>query len=400
MLPKLFQLALISNSDAKIGLDKCSKRIKESKGNFDFKYFIEESGPKKLRIDGADFISDKIELVNLGKKGRGFVAKVDIPKSTLLVASKALSISFDLEFVNKYCLISYNLLSRTLDKNSQYQNLMNLIYKMRFDPYLSRQVYSLYAGANFSQDTLVPNGIIDTERVESLCTFNSFKSDDLRMLGDEFNNTGLWHMPSFFNHSCLANTYRLHLSDFLFIFTSDCVKKGEELTISYFPLLLLEEREEKAKYFGFKCCCAMCEEDRNDLVNVSKRTQLLKHLDGLKKKNDAKKWLSLIENLNKTYQNRSKYKYDLIMPYGYLAKIFISEFKLDQGIDCFKKVFSLSKECGDLTTAIKIKSEINKLLNLTKGSQETTKSLDSTSEIIDLSPGLIEHIIKNNYSKQ
>lgn len=382
-----------ANKDAKIGLEKCSTRIKESKGIFDFKYFIEESGQKNLRVDGADFTSDKIELVNLGgKKGRGFVANVDIPKSTLLIASKALSISFDHEFLNKNCLISYNLLNRTIDKNSQCQNLMNLIYRMRFDPYLSNQVYSLYAGSKFNRDTLVPNGIIDTERIEAICTFNSFKSDDLRMLKKEFDNSGLWHMPSFFNHSCLANTYRIHLSDFVFIFTCKNVKKGEELTTPYFPLDSLEEREKRAKSFGFKCNCAMCEEERNDLVNVKKRAQLLKNLDNLKTKNDAKKWKSFIENLKMTYQNRNKYKYDLISPYGHLAKSLMLELKLNQGIDCFKKALNLSKECGDLTTAIKINSEINRLLNMTEGSQEAKIWLNSTEEVIDLDPFLIEHI--------
>ncbi|RNA10786.1 isoform A [Brachionus plicatilis] len=388
-----------ANRDAKVGMEKCLKRIEESKGVFDFKYFIEQSA-ENLRVDGADFVSDKIEIADVDKKGRGFVAKVDIPKNTLLVASKALSISFDSEFVKKYCLISYNLMNRTANNNSQCKNLFDLIYRMRFDPYLSDQVYSLYAGKKFNQNKLPPNGIIDTERIEAIHTFNSFKSDDLRLLGKSFENSGLWHMPSFFNHSCLPNTYRVHLSDFVFIFTDQDVKQGEEITISYFPINSFEEREKRANFYGFKCHCPVCEEDRNDMVNIKKRAQLFKNMENLKTNLQSKKLLSLIENLKKTYQKRDRFKYDLISPLGFLAFSFLRELNFEKGNDYFKEVISLSRECKDLTTAIKMASEISRTWVMTGDAQEADKWRKSITDIIQLDPALMEHIINSNHMKQ
>ncbi|CAF0734397.1 unnamed protein product [Brachionus calyciflorus] len=336
------------NKEAKQEIEKCHKRIQETKGIYDFSYLIRNSGKDNLRIDVADYVSDKIEIIDIPKKGKGVIAKVDIPKNTLLVGSKALSISYDCEFILKYVLVAYNLLNRTLDMNSRCQNLLNLIYKMRNDPFLSEKVYSLYAGKNFDRDFKMDPSIIDTERIENIQSFNSFKSDDFRFVKEPIlDNSGVWFIPSFFNHSCIGNTVRIFFSDFVIIYTKRDIKEGEELTLSYLPLKSYEEREKKLQQYGFKCRCELCELDRKDGKLLKKREEMLKNIDKLKEKYDSKKWLNLIEKIRETYKERDKYKYELIRPVMYLSISLLKELKFDQAYRYSFELFEIAKECGD-----------------------------------------------------
>jgi hypothetical protein len=52
--------------------------------------------------------------------------------------------------------------------------MSNLIYKMQDDPTLSNEIYSLYAGSQFSRDTL-KHPLIDVKRIEAIYAFNSFQ---------------------------------------------------------------------------------------------------------------------------------------------------------------------------------------------------------------------------------
>ncbi|CAF0780715.1 unnamed protein product [Brachionus calyciflorus] len=335
------------NKEAKQEIKKCHERIQETKGIYDFSYLIRNSGKDNLRIDVADYVSDKIEIIDIPKKGKGVIAKVDIPKNTLLVGSKALSISYDCEFLSRYALIAYNLLNRTVDKNSQCLNLLNLIYKMRNDPFLSEQVYKLYGGNNFDRDQKINPSIIDTERIENIQTFNAFKAEDFRFIHEKnFDSSGVWYYPSYFNHSCLENCMRIYFSDFVIIYTGRDIKQGEELTVSYFPLESIEEREKISKQFGFKCTCEICEMDRKDSVFNKKRQEILKDIDKVKDNFDSKKIASLVEKVRNTYKQRHKYKYDLIKPIGYLGNKLLQEGKVDEGLKCYIEIFDLAKESG------------------------------------------------------
>jgi hypothetical protein len=46
--------------------------------------------------------------------------------------------------------------------------------------------------------------------------------------------TGLWHLPSFLNHSCVANASVDFLGDMLFVFAKEDIGKSDEITINYF----------------------------------------------------------------------------------------------------------------------------------------------------------------------
>ena len=98
-----------------------------------------------LRLDVADYKSDLINIVDIPNKAKGVVALRDIQRGTLLVVSKAFSITYDCENDGK----SKPLYSEYLYKNNmhtQQPNVIVAVEAIESNPYLAKEFYSLYAG--------------------------------------------------------------------------------------------------------------------------------------------------------------------------------------------------------------------------------------------------------------
>jgi hypothetical protein len=207
-----------------------------------------------LNFDCADFKSSQISIVNIENKSKGVIANDMIKKGTLLCASKALSAVF------KYTL------DGVLEDTDMFANL---IAQMPHDPYLTQQVCSLCPGAGFSRDADGPSP--DLARLKGICNTNSFKVNlsqfkFMRMAQYVFSRgpgmdnqvTGLWHLPSFLNHSCVPNASVDFLGDMLFLFAKQYIRKNKEITINYCgsnKSLSYEDRCDYIEKYGFKCDC-------------------------------------------------------------------------------------------------------------------------------------------------
>lgn len=114
------------------------------------------------------------------------------------------------------------------------------------------KVYELYAGPDIDRTQEVPTGIVDSTRVELILTYNSFVTQDEKDFAsgaaagrnsDMQENTGFWVFPCYFNHSCVPNTSRFYLKDFVMFYVSKDIEAGEELTIQYTGVSKFDERE-------------------------------------------------------------------------------------------------------------------------------------------------------------
>ena len=76
--------------------------------------------------------------------------------------------------------------------------------------------------------------------------YNEFRSEDLKELESVSevyisssssqkltSNSGLWIMPSYFNHSCVPNTTRFYLCDFVMFYALRDIEENEEITARY-----------------------------------------------------------------------------------------------------------------------------------------------------------------------
>lgn len=120
------------------------------------------------------------------------------------------------------------------------------------------KVYELYAGPGVDRNETVADGIVNSSRVEQVLTYNSFITQDQKEFvsgaassGEDGmeDNSGLWLFPCYFNHSCVPNTVRLYLKDFVMFYAFKDIEKGEELTTQYCGLSSLEEREKVARNY-------------------------------------------------------------------------------------------------------------------------------------------------------
>lgn len=238
------------NKKAVEDLARCEERTRESRtGFYDMRRLISLVKEGVLRLDVADYVSDLIKIADIPNKSKGIVATERIKRGTLLVASKAASIAYDSECSTK--VISVNFYTKKMDQPSNNQNLVNLFHKLQHDPYLAKKVYELYAGPDIDRDQVVPEGIVDSSRVELILTYNSFITQDQKEFvsgakssGDGMEeNSGLWVFPCYFNHSCVPNTVRLYLKDFVMFYAFRDIDKDEEVTTQYTGLSSYEERD-------------------------------------------------------------------------------------------------------------------------------------------------------------
>jgi tetratricopeptide (TPR) repeat protein len=216
-----------NNSQVVEVLERTEKRLNEAKtGNYDLKGIIEEAKfNNEPRLDLADFVSEDLEIVNINNdpNNKGVFAKNDIKKNTLILASKAVSITY----------------GEDCDENTDLdaQNLASICFKVNNDPYLASDIYELYSGPVIDRQVSPPHGIVHTARLESILTFNSYISTNDDYESNEYHNTvhfgeneGMWLYPSYFNHSCLQNTKRIFFADFMMIYTSKFIFNFQIMT--------------------------------------------------------------------------------------------------------------------------------------------------------------------------
>ena len=137
---RLFDLSLkyyekLSKMDSSFAKDlsNCRQRLKEqSTGEYDWTFLykaIDSSPTKSVLLDVADYFNnDAIEIRFISKeKGRGVIAKKDIPPGTLLVVCKAFAITSS-DDVTSYSLANICFKSRRVNETSQVQLITTIIH--------------------------------------------------------------------------------------------------------------------------------------------------------------------------------------------------------------------------------------------------------------------------------
>src|SRR5581483_4197046 len=132
--------------------------------------WICESGP---RLDHADYLIEDIEIRPIKKRGKGWVAKRDIPEYTLLMVSKAFKVVFSNELPMRSSVLRRS--PNIVNQAAQLKLVANIAEKLTVEPNLCREVYQLYAGPD-----VVPVEKLDAEyllsvdmkRIEGIVKYN------------------------------------------------------------------------------------------------------------------------------------------------------------------------------------------------------------------------------------
>jgi hypothetical protein len=241
---------------------------------------IEEEAKSNHLLPHADYCSSLIEIRNsvVGGIGqRGMFAIADIPIGTLLVASKASVCAFDDEF------------DTPTGEGKQFtdaqQKNHDFALAERFDEQLkrgcARALYNLEGAGGqgkldidirrddvYDQNEDVPE--FNSREIMGMIQRNSFRVYKYNSLGeDSIGGTAVFYVPSFFNHSCMPNTFYYTFCDMMFIRSSVQIKAGAEIFSSYTDMThgeTVDERNTKLgnRLGGFTCQCGLCKFERKN----------------------------------------------------------------------------------------------------------------------------------------
>ncbi|KAI1728148.1 SET domain-containing protein [Ditylenchus destructor] len=362
--------------------DVCRTKVRlleASQGIYDISQLYDETAKRgKNHLDLADY-TGPIQIADMPQKGgKGMVAINDIPKGTLLMGSKALSMS------NEQSLVAETV--EVLQRN----------------PHRLEDIYSLYAGDS-PRDIDIPKDRINVDRISKICLYNSFIVAN--RLGSSRGVTsgsrfGLWILPSFFNHSCLANAHRTFFGDFMFIYAVHDIKQGEEVTMTYaVPTETYIMRTALISKYGFRCHCRLCKLDRADPL-TDKRDKIRDQCFELRDliQNDPAKaeieLAALIKGLRETYQDRAEFRTQLVSPLISMARVYERLNELEKAAECYVEALdSLGSELRHysgpeiLVNLAQIKMRLGNVNN-------AKRILDEAMELYQIEMGVDKELFK------
>ena len=84
------------------------------------------------------------------------------------------------------------------------------------------------------------------------------------MAEEQFHSCGVWPLASYINHSCNSNARRAFIGDMMIVRATRDMAPDTEINFWYHAPIAEEndDRQKKLKHWGFRCDCAMCQDDQ------------------------------------------------------------------------------------------------------------------------------------------
>ena len=256
--------------------------IAQQHGEYDLKSLIvDNTHNTKLNIEEYN---SNIKIGNIYGKGRGILATSNINKGELICVSKAFAMKIGKrkDEIDQMKKMYINLESKKINLEGQEEVLHNIIHKVEQHPPLALQLYKLFDGSELDlpdieffihsdpEIFLLPEQqiVIDEKRITNIASKNTFKVEyfvnmSLNYGKEEKEGSGLWLLPSFFNHSCMPNAQYMFIGNFMFIRALQNISINEEINVTYIPMdITLNERSKLlSEQYSFICECDRCLEE-------------------------------------------------------------------------------------------------------------------------------------------
>ncbi|KAG9750223.1 SET domain-containing protein, partial [Aureobasidium melanogenum] len=277
---------LPSDQDGLRELKRTELRIQEAAdGVFDFATML-----KKIS-DTADYHSEQASYLrrttirNADGSSKGLFATEDIAAGQMILCEKA-SIASNTPDNSPALSVIINPTNNMGMHGSHAAVWIESVRKSFYNP--SHSINDLYDGTTRSaasagdSSTLIVDGmpVIDVFRLQNIIGHNSFgfEADKDRVRADvkravRNDSSGVWIYAAHMNHSCLFNSSRGFVGDFIVVRANKDISQGEEITTMYCPIDgNFGQLEHNLKNWGFSCGCKLCkaekkcEESRSSLM--------------------------------------------------------------------------------------------------------------------------------------
>lgn len=294
------------NKEAKATLLKVYQRLQEQQtGKYDFKEMralTSDEQKGSFKLDCADFIGP-VQLQETINSGRGLFATRDVKFGELLLCEKAFHVCYP-ETDGKSLII--DLTRNQMQMSSGSQLVSRIVQKLYNNPSTSEKFLQLFSGNYERVKSNEADGrpIVDTFVSLATCytrcmliyprfltheirNINSFgcptpgsaNKNTPRQASENSGGIGIWAMASFINHACqgAGSARRSFIGDMMIVRAAKDIKKGEEITHSYYYADDVNKRREAIlKHWGFLCNCSRCttESKETPAIQKSRQTQL------------------------------------------------------------------------------------------------------------------------------
>lgn len=267
-------------------LKKINTRIREQRhGHYDVDA-IKSVFVTQPRIDAADYDVNTVTKASGPGRGRGLYATKDLAPGDLILAETAFACTWADE---EACIVANKWSVRHPNEfPSLFVGLWtSLVQKISNNPVDGQRFLDLHGAYNSTDSAsnivieVDDTPVVDTYQVHDIMIRNVFQlvpagpSDPA-----EKGNSGIFVRTSYINHSCLLNSNRLMIGDFVMIHATKPIAKGEEITTCYdgakVTLLPFKKRmHEMQMDWHFQCTCPLClAERRCPSLELAKRDEL------------------------------------------------------------------------------------------------------------------------------
>uniref|UniRef100_A0A914QSB7 SET domain-containing protein n=1 Tax=Panagrolaimus davidi TaxID=227884 RepID=A0A914QSB7_9BILA len=242
------------------------------------------------------------------------------------------------------------MIRKKADTAASMLQVIHAMEQLQKNPKRAKELYDLYSGDSV-KDEEIPFGIIDAARMYRIGAFNRFASDDHMTLNEDqlekTDDAHLFILPSYFNHSCIANAYRTCYGDVMVVHAAADIKKGEEIYLSYIcPLTEYSKRKETLNSWKFECHCQLCETDSKDKLCFKRDRIFAEFFKYLKaNKSSPKKVIAkgepILKKIRETYSDRNEYKIRLAEMLIFLSQMYADIDNPLKSIQYFEEVLTL-----------------------------------------------------------
>ncbi len=223
------------------------------------------------RVEIPEFVSEKLEIRLSKDKGRGVFAKEEIKSGQIFMITKA---TFYINVASKECPGDECQGFECVLDDSYYESICEDIKKSKLDFIRVKDMCngsgnSKYPSVDiniYKPDYVADNedGVneISTQEIRKIEAYNAFEDEgNLNKITRKCKHIsahGLWCLAGFINHSCIPNSERIFLNEYMINQTTRDIQKDEELFIRYCPNLAYPIRQKCLVKFGFSCNCMHC----------------------------------------------------------------------------------------------------------------------------------------------